>query len=114
MTTKQEIIRWWNTSILPADGTEDLNTFMLDTSILYDCFHRMPDGTEVGLIYKNLTKAMKAYTKYGFTPDDILKMHPRHDEIMANSVKIKSVPEEHQFQGFRFAVPGHSTQTLMS
>lgn len=113
MTTKQEIIRWWNTSILPADGTEDLNTFMLDTSILYDAFWRMPDGTEVGTVYKNLSRAMKAYNKYGFTPEDILKMHPKHDEFVANTVKVKSVPEEHQFRGFRFAVPGRQTETVM-
>lgn len=113
MTTKQDIIRWWNTSILPSDGTEDLNAFMLDTSILQDAFHRMPDGSEVGLVYKNLTKAMKAYTKYGFTPEDILKMHPKHEEIMANNIKLKAVPEDYVFRGFRNNVPGRNTDVVM-
>jgi len=31
--TKQDIIKWYHTSILPASGTEELNKFMSDTAI---------------------------------------------------------------------------------
>ena len=31
--TKQDIIKWYHTSILPAGGTEELNKFMNDTAI---------------------------------------------------------------------------------
>jgi len=113
MSTKQDIIRWWHTSILPSDGTEELNQFMLDTAIMYDSLWIMPDGTEVGIVYKNLSRAMKAYTKYGFTPEEILKMHPNHDDIVNNNVKIKSVPENYEFVGFRNKVPGKETRTIM-
>lgn len=112
MTTKQEIIRWWHTGILPSDGTVELNQFMLDTCVTYDAFWHMPDGSKVGTVYKNLTKAMKAYKKYGFAEADIAKMHPSHDEIVANNIKLKSVTD-HKFRGFRYAVPGHETEVIM-
>ena len=112
MTTKQDIIRWWNTGILPSDGSEELNTFMGDTCITYDAFWVMPDGSQVGMVYKNLTKAMKAYTKYGFTDADIVKMHPTHDKTLANNIKLKSVTD-HKFRGFRHSVPGHETEVIM-
>ena len=111
--TKQEILRWWNTSMLPSDGTEDLNKFMLDTAIAIDTLWKMPDGSDVGLIYINLNKAMKAYTQYNFSEDDILKLHPTHEEIMANNIKLKSVSEDYEFRGFRIKVPGHKTSTMM-
>lgn len=109
---KQDIIRWWHTSVLPSGGTDELNQFMLDTCVTYDAFWAMPDGSQVGLVYKNLSKAMKAYNKYGFTEDDIRKMHPTHDQIVANNVKLKSVTD-HQFRGFRYSVPGHDTKVIM-
>jgi hypothetical protein len=36
--TKQDIIKWYNTSILPSCGTEELNIFMYDISRVYDAF----------------------------------------------------------------------------
>lgn len=113
MTTKQEIIRWYHTSVLPSGSTDELNAFMQDIAITYDAFWRMPDGLEVGTVYKNLSRAMKAYNKYGFTPEDILKIHPKHDEIIANTVKVKSAPEDYEFTGFRYKVPGRQTETIM-
>lgn len=89
MTTKKDIIKWYNTSILPPDGTEELNKFMADTAIIFGAYCFMPDGTQVGLHYKNLSKALKAYERYEFTADDILKMHPAHDELVVNSLKRK-------------------------
>jgi len=111
--TKQEILRWYHTSVLPSDGTVELNSFMQDTCITYDAFWEMPDGSEVGIVYKNLSRAMKAYNKYGFTPEDILKMHPTHDEIVANTVKVKTAPDDYEFKGFRYRVPGRQTETIM-
>ena len=113
MITKQDIIRWYYTSIIPSDGTEELNVFMTDIAVAYDYFHRMPDGTEVGIIYKNLTKAMKAYAKYGFTEVDILKMYSNHLEIVSNNIKLKSVPGDYEFIGFRHKVPNCNTKTIM-
>lgn len=113
MMTKQEIIRWYHTSTQPSNGMEELNSFMLDTVITYDAFWRMPDGSEVGTVYKNLSRAMKAYNKYGFTPEDILKMHPKHDEFVANTVKVKSALDDYEFRGFRHKVPGRQTETVM-
>lgn len=67
MLTKQEIIRWYHTSVLPSEGTEELNKFMLDVAIRYG-------GINVG--YKNFPRAMKAFKKYGFNEADIEKMYP--------------------------------------
>lgn len=111
--TKKEIIHWWETSVLPPGGTDDLNKFSDDTAILYDALHVMPDGSPVGLVYKNLSKALKAYERYGFTTDEILRMHPRHDEIVNNSLKIKSVDDDYTFKGWRNAVPGRDTLVIM-
>lgn len=68
MLTKQEIIRWYHTSVLPSEGTEELNKFMLDVAIKYDGINN------VG--HKNFPRAMKAFKKYGFNDADIKKMYP--------------------------------------
>ena len=67
MLTKQEILRWYHTSILPTDGTEELNKFMLDAAIC------LKDGR---VECKNYSKAMTAFKKYGFNEADIKKMYP--------------------------------------
>lgn len=65
--TKQDIIKWYHTSVLPSDGTEELNKFMLDVAIWLK-------GGRVE--YKNYSKAMKAFKKYSFNEADIKKMFP--------------------------------------
>jgi hypothetical protein len=65
--TKQDVIKWYHTSILPSDGTEELNKFMLDVAI-----HLKNDGIEL----KHPARAAKAFKKYGFNEADIKKMYP--------------------------------------
>lgn len=65
--TKQDVIKWYNTSILPSDGTEELNKFMLDVAI-----HLKNGFVEL----KYPTRAEKAFKKYGFNEADIKKMYP--------------------------------------
>ena len=111
---KQYIMKNYFTSVLPPEGLEDMNQFYQDTCVQFDAFWRMPDGNEVGLVYKNLTKALKAYEKYGFTEADILKMHPKHEEIKANTIRVKNAPDDHIFTGFRLKVPyNKQTKTVM-
>ena len=112
MTTKKDIMRWYNTSILPPDGTEELNKFMLDTAISFDAFWYLPDGSPVGIIYKDLSKALKAYARYDFTADDILKMHQTHDEIVANTLRVKDTPEDYAFEAWRHPIPKRTTRII--
>lgn len=63
---KQDIIKWYHTSVLPVGGTEELNKFMLDIAVRL---------TPEGVRYKNITKAKKAYAKYKFTEADIKKIY---------------------------------------
>jgi hypothetical protein len=93
MTTKKDILHWYNTSVLPPSGTEELNKFMADTAVIYGAALFMPKGSISGLRYKNLSKALKAYERYNFTAEDILKMHPRHEELVANSLIIKALEQ---------------------
>lgn len=67
MLTKQEIIRWYHTSVLPNEGTQELNEFMSNVAIKYN---------GLGVVYKNYSKAVKAFKKYGFNEADIKKMYP--------------------------------------
>lgn len=64
--TKQDVIKWYHTSILPSDGTEELNKFMLDVAIC------LRNG---GIELKHPARAAKAFKKYGFNEADIKKMY---------------------------------------
>jgi hypothetical protein len=111
--TKKDILKWYATSILPPDGTEELNKFMLHTAIGFDDLWVMPDGSPVGMIYMDLTRALKAYAKYDFTPDDILKMHPTHEEIVAHTLRVKNAPEGYTFNAWRHPIPKRATQIFL-
>lgn len=65
--TKQDIIKWYCTSVLPVEGTEELNKFMLDIAVKYDGYKA---------VFKFPAKADRAFKKYNFTESDIKKMFP--------------------------------------
>lgn len=112
--TKKDIIANTLTSRLPACGTEELNKFYQDTCVVFDAFWAQPDGSQVGCVYRNLTKALKAYERYGFSDADIAKIRPHHEDIKANSIAVKNSPDDHAFIGFRNEVPfGKKTVTVM-
>lgn len=114
--SKADIITWYNTSIIPACGTQELNVFMLDIARVFDTLAVYTDGQPVGVIYKNLTKAQKAFDKYGFSETDIkIKMNlpiPKEDNA---TLKLKNFVKdnlEYKFLGFRHKITPNS-KTIM-
>lgn len=113
--SKSEIITWYNTSILPSCGTEELNEFMLDIARVFDALSIYPDGTKVDTVYKNLNKAQKAFDKYKFSESDFKKMNlpiPKED---VNSLRLKNFVKdnsEYEFLGFRHKMTPNSITVM--